>query len=70
MQVSLNTRLLADVGKENKFLPDGTIDKLGANFWDVGFAWSNASGQPQGTGRAPLLRAQLRVFLVAHTPPC
>jgi hypothetical protein len=40
-QVSLNTRLLADAGKESNFLPDGTIDQLGANFWDVGFAWSN-----------------------------
>ena len=41
LQISTNTRLLADVGKESNFLPDGTIDKLGASFWDAGFAWSN-----------------------------
>lgn len=41
VQVNLNTRLLADVGRENKFLLDGTVDKLGATFWDAGFGWSN-----------------------------
>ena len=41
VQVSNNTRLLADVGKESNFLPDGTVDKLGANFWDAGFEWAN-----------------------------
>lgn len=41
LQISNNTRLLADAGKESKFLPDGTVDKLGASFWDAGFAWSN-----------------------------
>lgn len=41
LQVNNNTRLLADVGKESKFLPDGTVQKLGASFWDVGFDWSN-----------------------------
>jgi hypothetical protein len=40
-QVSNNTRLLADAGKESRFLPDGTTQKLGATFWDVGFDWSN-----------------------------
>ncbi|MGH8283235.1 MAG: TIGR03016 family PEP-CTERM system-associated outer membrane protein [Gammaproteobacteria bacterium] len=41
LQVSGNTQLLADAGKENKYLPDGTVDKLGASFWDAGFDWSN-----------------------------
>lgn len=35
-EVSDSTRLLADVGKENKFLTDGTIRTMGATFWDVG----------------------------------
>ncbi len=41
VQVSNNTRLLVDAGKESNFLPDGTVDKLGASFWDAGFAWAN-----------------------------
>ncbi len=41
LEISNNTRLLADVGRESKFLPDGTVDKLGASFWDAGFSWSN-----------------------------
>jgi len=41
LQVSNSTRLLADVGKESKFLPDGTVQKLGAPFWDAGLEWSN-----------------------------
>jgi|GEM_PF-884343 len=40
-QISNDTQLLADVGKENRFLSDGTSQKLGASFWDVGFDWSN-----------------------------
>ncbi len=40
-QVSNSTQLLADVGKENSFLPDGTTRRLGASFWDAGFKWSN-----------------------------
>lgn len=40
-QVSTYLQLLADAGKENKFLPDGTVQKLGAPFWDVGFQWAN-----------------------------
>ena len=40
LQVSNSTRLLADVGKESKFLPDGTVQKLGAPFWEAGFEWS------------------------------
>jgi len=41
-QINDSTQLLADVGKENQFLPDGTSRKLGASFWDVGFDWSNS----------------------------
>lgn len=41
VQASRNTRLLATVGKENKFLPDGTVDRLGAGFWNAGFEWSD-----------------------------
>ena len=41
LQVSGYTRLLADVGKENNFLPNGTVQKLGARFWDAGFEWAN-----------------------------
>lgn len=41
LEVSSKTRLLADAGKESNFLPDGTVDKLGASFWEAGFAWSN-----------------------------
>ena len=40
-QIGTNTRLLADVGKETKFLPDDTVQKLGAFFWDAGVDWSN-----------------------------
>jgi hypothetical protein len=40
-QINNDTKLLADVGKENRFLLDGTSQKLGAIFWDVGFDWSN-----------------------------
>ena len=32
---------IADVGKENKYLADGTVDRLGASFWDAGVEWSN-----------------------------
>lgn len=39
-QMNADTRLLADGGKENKYLPDGTVETLAATFWDVGFAWS------------------------------
>jgi len=42
VEVNPNLRLLADGGKENKFLPDGTIQKLGSPFWDAGFAWSDS----------------------------
>jgi hypothetical protein len=34
--------LIADGGKENEFLPDGTVDKLGSTFWDAGFQWTTA----------------------------
>ncbi|TAL88938.1 MAG: TIGR03016 family PEP-CTERM system-associated outer membrane protein [Rhodanobacter sp.] len=40
-QVSNSLHLLADGGKESKFQPDGTVQRLGAPFWDVGFTWSN-----------------------------
>lgn len=42
VQVRNNVSLLADVGKENKFLADGTVDRLGASFWDAGVQWTNA----------------------------
>ncbi len=41
LQVTPDTQLLADIGKENKFLPNGTVQKLGAGFWDAGFEWAN-----------------------------
>jgi hypothetical protein len=41
-QVSPGLRVLADAGKENKYLPDGTVKKLGASFWDAGFEWTTA----------------------------
>lgn len=40
-QVGIHARILADVGKENRYLDDGTVDQLGAGFWDVGLEWSN-----------------------------
>jgi uncharacterized protein (PEP-CTERM system associated) len=40
-QVGPRLRLLADGGKENKYLPDGTVKQLGATFWDVGLVWAN-----------------------------
>lgn len=40
-QLNLDTRLLADVGKENRYLPDGTVNHLGASFWDAGVEWAN-----------------------------
>ena len=42
LQINPSTSLLADAGRENKFLPDGTVDRLGASFWDAGAQWSNA----------------------------
>ncbi|MDA3913259.1 TIGR03016 family PEP-CTERM system-associated outer membrane protein, partial [Oleiagrimonas sp.] len=42
VEVSTSARLLADAGKENKFLPDGTVEKMGARFWDAGFSWANS----------------------------
>lgn len=40
-EVNNQLHLLADGGKENKFNPDGTVQKLDAPFWDAGFEWSN-----------------------------
>ncbi|HET7563098.1 MAG TPA: TIGR03016 family PEP-CTERM system-associated outer membrane protein [Rhodanobacteraceae bacterium] len=39
VQVNDSLRLLVDGGKENKFLPDGTVEKLGSTFWEAGFQW-------------------------------
>src|SRR6185312_9017264 len=44
-QINDSTQLLADVGKENRFLPNGEVKKLGASFWDTGFEWSNSRDQ-------------------------
>lgn len=35
-------RVLVGGGEETKFRPDGSVDKLGAPFWDAGFEWSSA----------------------------
>ena len=40
-QVGASLQALADAGKENRYLPDGTVRHLGASFWDVGLQWSN-----------------------------
>jgi len=40
-RLNFNTTLLADIGKENKYLPNGTVQTLGARFWDLGFEWTN-----------------------------
>lgn len=44
-QVTGFTQLLANFGAENKFLPDGTVDKLGASFWSAGFRLASALNQ-------------------------
>lgn len=36
-QVGGHTQLLANVGKENTFRRDGTVDELGSTFWSAGF---------------------------------
>lgn len=41
-QLNNYLQLLADGGTENKFLPDGTMQKLDAPFWDAGFQWTNS----------------------------
>jgi hypothetical protein len=41
-QVSSNVKLLAEGGKESRYLPEGGSKKLGATFWNAGFEWSNA----------------------------
>lgn len=43
--LSRRTSLLANVGKENNFLPDGTVDRLGSNFWSVGVRWASFQNQ-------------------------
>jgi hypothetical protein len=40
-RINDNLRLLAGGGKETRFRPDGSIDKLGSPFWDAGFQWSS-----------------------------
>ncbi len=42
LQVSRELELLADAGKENRYLPNGTFERLGARFWDAGFSWGNS----------------------------
>ena len=44
-QVGVHMRLLLDAGKENRYLPDGTVNVLGASLWDVGFEWLGARDQ-------------------------
>jgi hypothetical protein len=41
-QVGPNVRLMADVGRENKYLPDGSYSKLDAGFWDAGVQWTTS----------------------------
>lgn len=74
-QMNAQTRLLADAGKENKYLPDGSVETLAAPFWDAGFQWSTArdtikllvghrfygrSGEFSWTHAAALLRTTVR----------
>jgi hypothetical protein len=40
--VNDHLKVLAGGGKETRFQPDGSIDKLGSPFWQVGFQWSSA----------------------------
>lgn len=40
-QLGLHTRLIANGGRENKYLPNGDIDELGANFWNAGLQWAD-----------------------------
>lgn len=39
--VGMHGRVLVKGGKENHYYPDGSVDELGANFWAVGYMWSN-----------------------------
>lgn len=43
--VSARTSLVANVGKENRFLPNGTIDELGSTFWNAGARWHSEQDQ-------------------------
>lgn len=38
--VNLHLQLLADAGRETRWLPDGGEQALGAPFWDAGFEWA------------------------------
>ncbi|NII11173.1 TIGR03016 family PEP-CTERM system-associated outer membrane protein [Oleiagrimonas sp. C23AA] len=42
VELNYSLRLLADAGRESQFFPDGSVDKLGASFWDVGVSWADA----------------------------
>ncbi len=42
VKVSNTIRLLVDAGRESKFLPDGTVDKLAASYWDAGLTWASS----------------------------
>lgn len=44
-RLGVHLRLLANVGRENRYLPDGTVDELGGKFWNAGLDWSNARNQ-------------------------
>ncbi|HET8551479.1 MAG TPA: TIGR03016 family PEP-CTERM system-associated outer membrane protein [Gammaproteobacteria bacterium] len=43
--LSAHTSLLANVGKENDFKPNGTIDRLGSNYWNVGVRWASIQNE-------------------------
>lgn len=41
-RVNDHLRLLAGGGKETRFQPDGSVDKLGSPFWRAGFQWTTS----------------------------
>src|SRR5690348_8170385 len=41
-RVNDHLRLVAGGGKETKFQPDGSVDKLGSPFWQAGFQWTTS----------------------------
>lgn len=41
-RVNDHLRLLAGGGKETRFRPDGSVDKLGSPFWQAGFQWTTS----------------------------
>lgn len=44
-RLGIHLRLLANAGRENRYLPDGSTDELGTSFWNAGLNWSNARNQ-------------------------